>query len=319
MHFRKCGPFSFPGYQVRYAALCILLLLALPCISALEPPLPAYGIDREADGFSLPADPMVLAGADRSPSPPTPVSGFADRALILCWHTFLGDPTIPTDFSLADLRTQLDALKALGYGFVDLDDLLAGRVSGAMNLVATIDDGHQSVPRAVESVFLPRGIRPALFIYPSVIGTMSYSMDDAAVQRLEAEGCRIGAHGYHHLRVNEALYRSDRAMFDKEIYLAKAKVEAIARASTLLYAYPFGVSSPITLAEVARAGYSNGFSVRLGFVYAEASLNDPYDLPRFVVTRENWSEIYAFLSRNAEEARKAISLVSLASGPGTGK
>jgi peptidoglycan/xylan/chitin deacetylase (PgdA/CDA1 family) len=282
---------------------------------ALEPPLPASGPDGDDDGYSLSADPIVLAGAAASPGPPAPVAGFADRALILCWHTFLGDPTIPTDFSLADLKAQLDALKALGYRFVDLDDLLAGRVSGAMNLVATIDDGHQSVPKAVEAVFLPRGIRPALFIYPSVIGTMSYSMDDAAIRRLEAEGCLIGAHGYHHLRVNEALYRSDRAMFDKEIYLAKAKVEAISRAPTLLYAYPFGVSSPITLSEVAKAGYSNGFSVRLGFVYAEASLNDPYDLPRFVVTRENWPEIYAFLSRNAEASRKSMAMAPTGAVP----
>jgi len=313
MHFPKRRPFRIPRRPARQVITCVLALLAVLGAKALEPPLPAFAESGDAD--SLNSEPIVLAGAATRLNPPAPVAGFSDRSLILCWHTFLGDPTIPTDFSLSDLRAQLDALKALGYGFVDLDDLLAGRVSGAMNLVATIDDGHQSVSKAVESVFLPRGIRPALFIYPSVIGTMSYSMDDATVRRLEAEGCRIGAHGYHHLRVNEALYRSDRAMFDKEIYLAKAKVEAIVRASTLLYAYPFGVTSPITLSEVAKAGYSNGFSVRLGFVYANASLNDPYDLPRFVVTRENWPEIYAFLSRNAEASRKSMAMAPTGAMP----
>lgn len=315
MHFRKRSPFRFPGHPVRRLFLHAFLLLSALGAAALEPPLPAFGRDGGEEGNAFAGEPIVLAGASTSPNPPAPVARFADRALILCWHTFLGDPSIPTDFSLADLRAQLDALKALGYRFVDLDDLLAGRVSGAMNLVATIDDGHQSVPKAVESVFLPRGIRPTLFIYPSVIGTMSYSMDDAAVRRLEAAGCRIGAHGYHHLRVTEALYRSDRAMFDKEIYLAKTKVEAIAGVSALFYAYPFGVSSPITVSEVARAGYSNGFSVRLGFVYAEAALNDPYDLPRFVVTRENWPEIYAFLSRNAEASRKSMAMAPTGAMP----
>lgn len=282
--------------------------MALP-VAALEPPAPAPTFRDGPRGA-----PILLAGAETGPSLPAPVAGFADRALILCWHTFLGDPSIQTDFSPSELGAQLEALKKLGYRFVDLDDLLAGRVSGSMNLVATIDDGHQSVTKAVESVFLPRGIRPALFIYPSVIGTMPYSMDDAAVRRLEARGCQIGAHGYHHLRVTEALYRSDRALFDKEVYTAKAKTEAISGTPALFYAYPFGVSSPITLSEVERAGYSNAFSVRLGFVYAEASLNSPYDLPRFVVTRDNWPEIYAFLSRNAEGSRAVMALAAPAGG-----
>lgn len=308
-----CDQFASLRHAARRTIFCAALLTTLSA-AALEPPLSSLA-SRDNPSVS----PILLAGAETGPSLPAPVTDFADRALILCWHTFLGDPSIQTDFSVSELSAQLEALKKLGYRFVDLDNLLAGRVSGAMNLVATIDDGHQSVPRAVESVFLPRGIRPTLFIYPSVIGTMTYSMDDAAIRRLEARGCQVGAHGYHHLRVTEALYRSDRAMFDKEIYTAKTKTEAVSGAPALFYAYPFGVESPITLSEVERAGYSHGFTVRLGFVYAEASLNSPYDLPRFVVTRENWPEIYAFLSRNAEGSRAAMALMTPPGGLSTGQ
>jgi hypothetical protein len=36
-----------------------------------------------------------------------------------------------------------------------------------------------------------------------------------------------------------------------------------------------------------------------GFVFADARLDDPYQLPRSVVRRDTWQELYAFLERNA--------------------
>lgn len=197
----------------------------------------------------------------------------------------------------------MDAIRALGYRFVDLEDALSGRLEGALNVVATIDDGHRTVPLAMEKVFLPRGVRPTLFIYPAIIGTTSFAMGDAAVQRLEGEGCWIGAHGYHHLYVTEELYKSDRADFDKEIYKAKSKTEELSGLPVLAYAYPFGAFSPVTKAELDRAGYAFGLcafgEVQPGFVYGDAGLNDEYELPRLVVTKENWPSILALLERNA--------------------
>lgn len=249
-----------------------------------------------AEGVSLVVGPA-------SPAPLSPVSAFGDRAIVLCWHTFIGVSSVATDFPVSTLASQVDAIRALGYRFVDLEDALSGRLEGALNVVATIDDGHRTVPLAMEKVFLPRGIRPTLFIYPAIIGTTSFAMGDAAVQRLEGEGCWIGAHGYHHLYVTEELYKSDRADFDKEIYKAKAKTEELSRLPVLAYAYPFGAFSPVTKAELERAGYAFGLcafgEVQNGFVYADAGLNDEFELPRLVVTKENWPSILALLERNA--------------------
>ncbi len=236
-------------------------------------------------------------------SAPALMSELGDRAMILCWHTFLGQSSIVTDFSLEQLARQLDALLALGYRFVSLDEVLAGRIRGSRNLVATLDDGHRTVPAAFAKVFAPRGIIPAILVYPAIIGNVPYAMDEAQLRALRDAGCLVGAHGYHHLFVTEELYRTDRASFDQEVYRAKTRVEDLTRRQIYVYAYPFGAYSEITKREVARAGYDFGLAVGPGFVYADPRLNDRYALPRIVVRRDGWDELYAFLQRNAALSR----------------
>jgi hypothetical protein len=296
--------------RMALAALCMTVGLAEP--SALQPPELSYAaasryaaftgfesalnsgfdpIDGRMPSKSIP----VRYGSSARPQLRFPAYDLEDRAFILCWHTFLGNPSIPTDFSLDELARQVDVLLALGYRFVSLEDLLFGRIEGRLNIVAT-------VPAAFSKVFAPRGILPALFIYPAVIGNTAYSMSPEQLKNLQDAGCLIGAHGYHHLYVKDELYRQDRIAFDREIYKARDSVEGLTGLPSYAYAYPFGAFSGITKDEVGRAGYAYGFAVKQGFVYKDGRFNDNYELPRSVVTREAWSEIRAFLDRNARAA-----------------
>lgn len=263
-------------------------LIALPQSVAAAPGQAAM----ESSGSVWNGRAALAAGASAS---------LADRALIICWHTFLGVKNVPTDFSNDELARQLDSILELGYHFIDLRDALAGRFSGKLNVVATIDDGHRTVPFAVEKIFLPRGIRPALFLYPAVIGTTDFSMKDSDVARLETLGCWTGSHGYHHLFITEELYRTDRQNFDKEIFKSRLKTAELTGEPVLCIAYPYGALSAVTKQEVKRAGYSYGLSVRDGFIYADPRLNDEFELPRFVVTRDNWAGLIALLRRNAAQ------------------
>jgi len=226
-----------------------------------------------------------------------------DRAFILCWHSFLGAKDLNTDFSLAELCAQLDQFLALGYRFVDLDEALFGRIEGSMNLVATIDDGHRTISTAFAKAFASRGIRPALLVYPSVIGGSPYFLKPEQLKSLADSGLSVGAHGYYHLFVTDKLYRSDRAAFEKEIFTAKTRVEALSGLPAYYYAYPFGSFDQITKTEVERAGYDYALAVKPGFIYADARLNDRYELPRTVVLRDGWTALAAFLARNAGSAR----------------
>ena len=260
------------------AALVTILIAAL-----------AIGQSGGAAGGSAAALPQSSAG------PPFDLS---DRAFILCWHTFLGKKSLNTDFSLEELAAQLDALKALGYRFVDLDDALFGRIEGSRNLVATIDDGHRTVAWAYEKVFSERGIHPALLVYPAVIEASPYFMKEATLKSLVDSGCAVGSHGYYHLFVTEKLYKSDKAAFEKEIFTSKSRVEALTGLPSYFYAYPFGAFDRITKDEVKRAGFTFALAVKPGFIYADSRLNDFFELPRTVVLRDGWEKLVAFLARN---------------------
>ncbi|MGO8693009.1 MAG: polysaccharide deacetylase family protein [Rectinemataceae bacterium] len=257
--------------------------------------------------FALEPETLPLAPAAGTESGSSAFD-FEDRAFILCWHTFLGKESIPTDFTLAEFAAQIDELRSIGYRFVTMEDLIFGRIRGPLNLVVTIDDGHRTVPSAYEKVLAPRGIVPAIFIYPAVIGTTFFAMKDAGVRELSDGGCIVGAHGYHHLYINQYLYDHDRAMFDEEIFKAKVKVEAITRLPAYIFAYPYGAYSGITIRELKVAGYRFAFAVRRGFVYADSRLNSPYELPRTVVRRDQWADILAFLERNAAGSKAAGSI-----------
>lgn len=271
---------------IRRKILCALLCCALApfMAAALPPPVEAGG---ENGAAALLAEPFNLR----------------DRAFMLCWHTFLGKKELNTDFSLAELAAQLDALKALGYRFIDLEDALFGRIEGSNNLVATIDDGHRTIESAYEKVFSSRGIKPALLVYPAVIGESPYFLKTEALQSLSASGCLVGSHGFYHLYVTEKLYRSDKSAFEKEIFKAKTSVEKMIVLPSYIYAYPFGAFDQITKDEVSRAGYEFALAVKPGFIYADSRLNDRYELPRTVVLRDGWEGLVAFLARNVGSSK----------------
>lgn len=239
--------------------------------------------------------------------PLSSTASLRDRAFVLCWHSFLGEKTVDTDFSTDELAAQIDALAALGYRFIGLDDALFGRIEGALNLVATIDDGHRTITEAVSKVFASRRIAPALLVYPAVIGASQYFMKTEDVRRLGDSGYPIGAHGFYHLFLGPELRKENPPSYSKEIFKAKDSVEALSGQPAYIYAYPFGAYDDIAKKDVARAGYAFGLAVKQGFVYKDGRFNDAYELPRTVVTREGWAVLYAFLKRNAESAKEPAS------------
>jgi Predicted xylanase/chitin deacetylase len=269
--------------RIGLCAAVLVTLSALP-IAALPPP-------------------GALDGAGGIVSSASPDFDLYDRAFLLCWHTFLGKKELNTDFSLAELAAQLDALKALGYRFISLEDALFGRIEGPLNLVATIDDGHRTITAAYEKVFASRGIKPALLVYPAVIDDSPYFLKTDALRSLLDSGCLVGSHGFYHLYVTEKLYKSDKAAFEKEIFKAKTSVEKMTGLPSYIYAYPFGAFDQITKDEVARAGYEFALAVKPGFLFADQRLNDRYEIPRTVVLRDGWSSLVAFLARNVGSAR----------------
>jgi peptidoglycan/xylan/chitin deacetylase (PgdA/CDA1 family) len=275
-------PFEKSRNPSRPLLACLFAFAIAGAASALPPPnaSSSASLSREARPFDL-----------------------SDRAFILCWHTFLGRKDLNTDFSLDELAAQLDTFKALGYRFIDLEDALFGRIEGSRNLVATIDDGHRTIAWAYDKVFASRGIKPALLVYPAVIGASPYFLKTESLQALVAAGCTVGSHGYYHLYVTADLYKKDKPSFEKEIFKAKTSVETLTALPSYIYAYPFGAFDQITKDEVERAGYQFGLAVKPGFIYVDERLNNRFELPRTVVLRDGWKALVAFLARNVGSSK----------------
>lgn len=217
------------------------------------------------------------------PSVPAP-----PRAIILDFHSFLGNGSSNIDLSLEELAAQLDSMSALGWSFATLQDAMAGRISGSHNVVITIDDGNHSVYRAWKEVFQPRGIRPFLFVYPAVIlGGQAFAITGEQLREMAAAGCGIGAHGYHHNPVSDKAWAKDPRDFMAEIRRPAAAIERLTGSRPLAYAYPFGVFSARAQEALAAEGYLWAFAADERIVpvaFSDPAL-DHLAVPRTIVYR----------------------------------
>lgn len=207
----------------------------------------------------------------------------AGKVVILDYHSFLGTGKSGLDYSEKELGDELDAISAMGYKFVSLEDAIAGRIEGSANVVVTIDDGNHSVYAAVKDVFEPRGIKPFLFVYPAAIMSRSrYTITADQLRELAADGCGIGAHGFYHNPVSEKALARNAKAFDVEIKRPGPALEKILGARPTIYAYPFGVYAKRAEEELAESGYAWAFAA--DDKIRQVSFDDP-GLDRMAVPR----------------------------------
>ena len=226
----------------------------------------------------------------------------ADQVLVLCYHSFHGNGRFEYDVSLHDLGSQMDELTSRGFRFVTYTDLLEGKITGTKNVLIVVDDGNQSVYQAYREVFEPRGIRPVLGIYPNIIGKKSYALTWEQLAELSQAGCDIAGHGYYHLILSQKFYEEDSRAFTKEITLSKQTLEDRLGVKVTSFVYPSGASSEAAKRLLKEMGYECAFNIRWGRVLAPLSSNpDPYELSRYMVTRDNWSMISGALRKAAAE------------------
>ncbi len=218
---------------------------------------------------------------------PVPADG---KVIILDYHTFLGNGKSNLDYSETELAGQLDAIKAMGYQFVSLDDAISGKIEGKANIVITIDDGNHTVFPAFKDVFEPRGIKPYLFVYPAIVtGHVRYALTPEKLLLMAQAGCGIGAHGYHHNAVTDKTWARDPKDFMTEIKRPGPVLAKIMGTAPTMFGYPFGVYSRRAEDAVAAAGYSWAFAA--DDKVRQVSFDDPtldhFAVPRTITYRYN--------------------------------
>ncbi len=224
---------------------------------------------------------IILAGFTVSS---TPIR--AAQVHILCYHTFLGNPKIDTDFSTTEFESHIRIMENKGYRFRRFSEMRAGTVTGDRNILLVIDDGNQSAYTAAISVLKPRHI-PALFaIYPGIINTRKFAMTWAQLRELKDGGNEFASHGYFHEFLNQKLKDKRPADFDKEAVLSKRILEKELGIPIDVYIYPFGVCTVEGKELLKSAGYRYAMTIRSRVTKLPLSQNpNPLELPRTMITR----------------------------------
>ena len=219
---------------------------------------------------------------------------------VIIYHTFLGKERVSTDFSVEELRGHMEGLREGGFRFVSMADIERGAVSGARNVLICIDDGNKSVMKAYREVLGPMGIKPLLAIYPNVIGRRKYALDWDELRALAADGCGIAAHGFFHLHVNGKLYARNRRYFMDEIHKSKRVLEERMGRPVNVFVYPSGEKCAHAIREIRAAGYRYAFTINWGTLKVPLEMNaNPYELPRYMLVRGNWKNVFALMDRKA--------------------
>jgi peptidoglycan/xylan/chitin deacetylase (PgdA/CDA1 family) len=207
------------------------------------------------------------------------------QVYILCYHTFLNKPSVYTDFSLAELRNQLQEFKNAGFKFVQFKDIQNQKITGKKNLLVIVDDGNVSTYPAYNEVFKPMGIKPVLALYPGIIDTRTFALKWAQIKQMKAEGCEIASHGFFHMYFSEKYFKEHPKEFNDEIFRSKADLEKNLGGKVDMIVYPFGVTSNIAKQKIKEAGYRYAFGLTQKAMHVPAEKNNMLELPRFMMTR----------------------------------
>ncbi|URA11303.1 polysaccharide deacetylase family protein [Thermospira aquatica] len=221
--------------------------------------------------------------------------------LILCYHTFSPHLQSPYNFSPDTFSNHILTIQKAWYRFVSWQDVTNNTLTGTKNILITIDDGNTSV-RTIEALLDEMGIKPILFIYPAIIGKVPYALTWEDLDRMKAKGWTIGAHGYNHLFINQQLYENDRKAFYREIRYSKQVLEKKTSENIILFGFPFGVYSPLTIEPLRQEGYRYAFTiVRKPALWPPS---DPYRIPRYLMTPSMWNHLAKLLTNTNHIALK---------------
>ena len=237
-------------------------------------------------------------------------AGRAASVSILCYHSFWGVPKYGYDFSLTELKTQLDFFKKNDFKFVNYQDVLKGKVTGNRNLLVTIDDGNRSAYPAYVKVFRPYKIQPLFAIYPAIISKQRYALTWDNVNEFLKDGCEVICHGYNHLFVAQKLYDKNRTAFDREVFGSRLILEKKLKRPIDLFAYPFGVYSDISFKKVKEAKYRYAFALNGQTALLPLERNpNIYAIPRYLVTRGNWKVLPSKILKDVQALERQGKLI----------
>ncbi len=234
---------------------------------------------------------------------------------VLMYHR-VGDHPARDTVPVAALERQLDWLRAEGFSFVTLTQLLAHRAGGAplppRPVLLTFDDGTADQLEALLPVLKARGLPAALFAVASFAGReLEYGggrerfLGPEELRELSAAGVQIGIHSWSH----RSLARLPPAEVEEECARAFAWFAGQGVPVEPVLAYPFGAYPRVPpaareafFAALRRGGVKLAF--RIGNRVNPLPLATDFEVQRIGVRRADGP--WAFATKVRKGRRKAF-------------
>ena len=219
-----------------------------------------------------------------------------NEVTVFCYHTFLGKPSIETDFSLAEFSEHIDKLQAAGYRFVSLAEVNSGSISGEKNIMLMFDDGHRTAAEADYQVLSIRKIPAVFAIFPGTIDS-KLAMSWRQVAALAAiPGNAIAAHGYWHEKLFDRFATTHPQNFIAEFERPKKGFKEKIGLEVTVCDYPYGVISASAKEQLKKSGYAFAYGLVQKPLLIPLNKNpDLLALPRTMMTRPLAAQVLASL------------------------
>jgi len=250
--------------KIKYSI--IILLLLLPCLLACK-----------TANFEQPE-----------------TSAGKDGVFVLCYHAFINVANQIT-FPIRQLDLQMQTLKNAGFNFITTEELIAKRYKGLNNVLITVDDGNRSMYTAYNEVFAKYNIKPLIAIYPAIINRQHYALTWEQIAKLHKEGCHIAAHGYYHLFLDANAYQKDPRASRQEVTRSKQVLESRLGINMDVFVYPYGKRCSEIIKLLEETGFKYAFTVDDGIVSRDDLNNNPFELPRFMITNANIHKVFGLM------------------------
>jgi peptidoglycan/xylan/chitin deacetylase (PgdA/CDA1 family) len=190
--------------------------------------------------------------------------------------------------SVSQFEQQLTWLKAKGYRFVTVSELVETEVSDKV-VALTFDDGFEDNYTNMFPVLQRHNAKASIYIAPDITGINKLTGEQVKI--MQASGlCEFGAHTMNHVNLSHL----DDQQARYEIEQSKQQVESMTQETCRSFAYPFGRYTDRTVELVRAAGFDSAVTVKKGI----EPISDPLQIKRIsILGKTNIVQFYIAITR----------------------
>jgi peptidoglycan/xylan/chitin deacetylase (PgdA/CDA1 family) len=228
---------------------------ALTNTPATKPPTytPMATDTRQPTSTPKPTDtPVLILSTDLVWHAPGEVT-----APILLYHHVANSNSQDRYFvSVANFRSQMQALREWGYTSITVSDLVDVLINGgelpSRPVVITFDDGYLDVYQNAYPILHEMGFVATTYIVVDRLESPSF-VNASQLRELANDGWEIGCHSMSHADLT-----ADHSIINNEIVQSRLDLEQVTGEPINTFAYPYGKIDEFVVNQVIKEGYTAG-------------------------------------------------------------